>query len=219
MVLSVGHRPWCGYLRPYVERYASVCEADPVFHVHEKLPESFAARLHFISEHHKQRFAQLTKLLCIADALKSYDRVLLLDDSCFVAPDSPDIFELVPDNRMGGVIDSGLWGKAAYPKLVMNTGVLCVSSIHRTFFNQLEDFYLGFIGNKPTGDQHFINRVLATGALDNLFLDARLNVVGSQIRETTIERKEAYIYHLTSALSFNQRLMYAQMLCETYPLA
>jgi hypothetical protein len=218
VVLSVGNRPWLDHLRPYIEQYAAKCRAVPEISIYDELPEKYAKRLKFIPWRLPRHLAQLSKVLLVSDALKKYDRVLLLDDTCFVAPGTPDIFDLVPNDHLGGVADGGVLGKLNYPRPVMNTGVLCASAVHRCFYDQFEDFHRAFVEDKITGDQHLINRVLATGAMDHVFLDARLNVVGSRINESTIQDKQAYIYHLTSALTFSKRLEYAQLLCQRYPL-
>lgn len=44
--------------------------------------------------------AYLKKIIIINEALKHYDRILYLDDSCYISKDCPDLFSFVPYNFM-----------------------------------------------------------------------------------------------------------------------
>lgn len=44
------------------------------------------------------------KMLCIYDALQTHDRVLWLDDTCIVSPFAQNLFKIVPEESIGGLI-------------------------------------------------------------------------------------------------------------------
>ena len=50
--------------------------------------------------------AMKQKLLNLESALREYDRVLLLDDTVLIRGDTPDLFEGVPPEMIGGVSES-----------------------------------------------------------------------------------------------------------------
>ena len=210
VVVSVGDRPWFPLLLPSMQAYADRLGADLVVHrFSEPDPQhlEWLGRLCLGPHETKLRFL---KLFYLRETLIRYERVLLLDDTCYVDVSCPNIFHGCPEDCLGAVEDGGVLGRNAFPAKVYNTGVLVVSRPQLSFFNRFEQFYAQ--QTKRFADQLLVNQAIEAGEFKVHPMDPRFNWVGSQILETGIANRPAYIYHLTSALRPKQRLEYSRRL-------
>jgi hypothetical protein len=92
------------------------------------------------------------KIIAIHETLKKYNRILYLDDSCYISEDCPNLFSFVPENFMAmhneGALEfiHGVWAESN--KSVMNnnlpfiprrnyfnSGIILASSCHKDIFS------------------------------------------------------------------------------------
>lgn len=155
------------YYSPYthflLNKYAEKCNADfkiidgdPVIWTKETPP-----RPHF-------RIAELYKLH------EEYDRILCIDSDVIINKDCPNIFEVVPEDCIGTVLeDVGTnrecclekieniqkeWGNINWKDKYVNTGVFVTSKMHRDIFNSFngkwwitdgyDDIHIGYNINR-----------------------------------------------------------------------
>jgi lipopolysaccharide biosynthesis glycosyltransferase len=85
---------WIRLTHPIMRKYAEKCKADFVV---------MSGPAPFVVSHHSGRPAHYYRVLRIRDLLECYDRILHLDTDMIINKDCPDIFEVVPEDMIGGV--------------------------------------------------------------------------------------------------------------------
>ena len=142
----------------------------------------------------------MAKLLFLREALRKYDRVLLLDDTCYVTPDTPNLFDLVPPEELGVAPELGELRHCAK----FNSGVLLAG---RWFLGILEDLpklhkdLQGAIARGDVrwcgADQTLLNYAVGVRGTKIFYLDPRFNVVSSNITPELLSTRDAYVFHMT----------------------
>lgn len=90
------------------------------------------------------------------DILETYDRALYIDSDVLITPHAPNIFDIVPEDKIGGVYeDFGMdkvdrqtkiklvqerLGNVNWKRGFMNSGVFVVSKIHRDAFKLIWEY-------------------------------------------------------------------------------
>ena len=129
---------------PVFKEYAKMCNADFMVLDHDPPIMSWDNRPHFrITKHY--------------DLHEEYDRILHLDTDIIINRNAPNIFEYVPEDKIGCVLEDwgrderikdrqGMmrdiqdeWGDIGWKKKYINSGVFVTSKMHR-------DIYLPFEG-------------------------------------------------------------------------
>lgn len=105
IVLSLGYRPFSSETVPTIASYAEKINAELLLERGFSLDWKIRLRLKMARRGRGNLAAYVQKMISIGRALREFDRVLLLDDSCVINPRAPDIFSLV---QLGSI--------AAYPE-------------------------------------------------------------------------------------------------------
>jgi len=139
---------------PIMKDYAKRCGADFI-NIDSDPP--------FLTDDGKPHY----RVLEVMGILKQYDRVLMIDTDVIINPSCPDIFEVVPYEKMGSIYeDKGSrrstrlmlidniqkhWGDVGWRTGYTNAGVFVLSDIHRDVFTPHNGQYWTAWGS---GDLH-----------------------------------------------------------------
>ena len=229
LVVSIGDRPFYKLFKEYFQNYANKTGATLLlkeYNTMKDVPKEYTDKIKFYHPNSldREKFRKrMMKMVFLAEALEQYERVLLLDDSCFVMPDTPDIFKLVPKNKLGAVKDYGLLGELNGHNAI-NTGVLLVSQEQKSFFENYEENYKLCQQAIKKGkfkwvgvDQSVINYGIETDKMKVYLLPGTFNIVSTLITDKIIKDKSMYIYHLTGTFE-NLKLKRAKKLVSLNPL-
>ncbi|GMH68802.1 hypothetical protein TrRE_jg7994 [Triparma retinervis] len=180
VVVSVSHpsnlRPWTQLVIKRISSYAKKCGCDLV--IYEEIDVAGCDASSF------RLCAMLMKLKALKRTLGDYDRVMLLDDTALVRGDTPDLFQVVPEDLVGGMYESFKGGDVEKRFLgevsefyglmaegagggnghVMNTGVMVLSKKHHfdMLFNNSywnEEQYVR-LDASLLGDQGYVNAMM-----------------------------------------------------------
>ncbi len=209
-MVRVGDRPWFPLWLSSIEMYANRIGADLVLHRFCEPSSLYRDWLGSIQRSPINVSLRFLKLFYLREALSQYDKVLLLDDSCYVDVGCPNIFDACSVDCLGAVEDGGLLGKKALPDKIVNTGVLVVSQPQISFFEGFEEFYGK--QNRHFDDQVLQNQTIRAGSLQYQPLDQRYNWVGSQFTKNDISDPYVFIYHITGYHNYEQRLKFSRTL-------
>lgn len=144
-------------------------------------------------------------VLQIYDALERYDRVIYIAPDCIVRDDCPDLFEVVPREKVGAyplqnadkktkeLAQSAtmLLGTEITNPNIYDSGVLVVSKQHRDLFARPQDPMFGFSINQ------YISAVFASTETDIVPLPYTYNRLPALDASTGEERFASYIIHYT----------------------
>ncbi|MHA1731844.1 MAG: glycosyltransferase [Promethearchaeota archaeon] len=146
VTLCIGEAPlaFARYSHPTFRRYAERVDAE--FVIIDEARVNFRGEVSFNP--------LLFEKYQVGDLLEVYDRILYLDTDILVTPHAPDIFEQVPEDKVGGVFeDFGMdtedrrariravqedLGDVGWREGFMNSGVFVVSRAHREAFRLFE---------------------------------------------------------------------------------
>lgn len=98
----------------------------------------------------------------IGALLEDFKRVLFLDADILVLPCSPDVFKMVPEEKIGAVSVESVYPKVAHEKNSIstvlgeipwtepyfNTGVMLLSEPHKCLYQDTEDFLKQWVNGK-----------------------------------------------------------------------
>jgi hypothetical protein len=105
VMISIGLRPWRKYTSCTFKRYCDQHGFDFYLVIDER--EVIGPRLAGIEEikgrRNKHLYAGKTFLAWKYIKEKGYQRVAIVDDSCSIRPDCPNLFDIVPFGSLGGV--------------------------------------------------------------------------------------------------------------------
>jgi hypothetical protein len=220
------HRRFCSLTMPSVLAYSERVKADLVFISHDELiPAALSVAASMSKPARVNLPAYLLKLLAVHDALARYERVLLLDSTCFVRETTPDLFQLVPEHAVGGFDEGTLTDFAAAPadrrlaaelrqidlSVYLNTGVLMLSRAHRAICAPESLLANADLCVGPYADQLYVNTLIVQHAIAVHLLDRSLNylpifdypnpdkrvVTALEAHELELLRREAHIVHCT----------------------
>lgn len=133
---------------PIMKKYAEACDAD--FIVLDEPPL-------FMTEDNRPHY----RILKIREYLEVYDRVLNLDADMIINKNCPNIFDVVPDDKIGSIYEDvgtraehrrGLikniqnkWGDVGWKSGYTNAGTFLVSKMHKDIFLPNDNkYYLGW---------------------------------------------------------------------------
>lgn len=186
LTLSVGERPFNKNTFYSIEKYASKCKV-PFYKLSDiEIPN----KLQGIVIGRNNNLVYLKKILAVRKYLETYDRVLWLDDTCFVSPSCPDLFSFIPQNYMAAPSEI-FQPYASYPCSMSK-----IAQQNNINFNPVEAFNTGIVlYNKSIypylsddqimlhqlwwqnawSDQVFINMIVKTNDLKVVLLDDNFN--------------------------------------------
>lgn len=184
------------WMKNYCKKY------DIEFKLVDELPQDFPSSLDI----------RFSKLYIIYKLLDTYDRIIFLDDSCIIHSKCPNLFEIVNEKKLGAYIESNEFDRKEDIKnitnhmelkynnnmIMINTGVLVISKIHKNMFD-LSNINIMKLRKMPTGfkDQsiicYFINKLNIN--IQNLSL--KYNLVGSIIKDLKFNINDYFIFHFT----------------------
>jgi lipopolysaccharide biosynthesis glycosyltransferase len=176
----------------------------------------------------------LGRLVQIHRLLEIYERVCLLDDTCFIRPDCPNIFDIVPPDSVGGFNEMTLEDFSSHKidrrfikekkgddiRFYLNVGVLVVSKAQSDLFglkNIVEHIEL-FESPYPT--QCYLNFMLHRNEIPVHHLDRSYNFVPvfdylsqksrkmKRLKPKQVKTcKNNFIVHVTGYYSFRERIL------------
>jgi len=126
---------------PIIRRYAHQCKADFLI----------------LSDPSPTPINEAYRIMLTKKLLETYDRVLHIDSDVIINKDCPNLFEIVPEEYIGSIVeDKGSrqkmrrdlikqvqqrWGYIGWQLGYVNTGVFLVSKNHRSIFETIEGGY------------------------------------------------------------------------------
>jgi hypothetical protein len=146
------------------------------------------------------------------DLFSKYKRILYLDSDITIRPDCPDLFELVPEHKLG-LFNEGRYAdmtevmrdackryKTGLPKWERqsyNTGVMVLSRLHRQIFKKPDEEYDVF--GSPVGVYHYEQPYLNLKVISEGYvvqeLSHKFNRMSILDRPTGENHLDAYIVH------------------------
>jgi len=211
--VALGDAPYVGVRHPLMERYA------------ERLGAAFLR----VEGPYEGRRSNLRKLE-LGRFLEDYDRVLYLDGDVAVRPDAPDLFDLVPADRLGAWLEGepyyeergrllaeacGRYGVPA-PRADswVNTGVMVLSRAHRALFDPAP------AGARALGsymDMPLLNARIVERDVSIEPLHVRFNFPGTLARMAArpFNAYDAYCFHATGGLG-RARMPYLRAVVDAW---
>lgn len=201
--IGVDVNSWAEFSHPSFKTYAQKIGADFIIFDRQKFP----------NRHPVYEKFQIRDLVD-----NGYQRIMYIDTDAFIKPDCPDIFKIVPYEKIGGVYDNEnneptnperteqlqqLLGNIGWEKGYINTGVYVVSDLHREIFNILDKV--------PDGvwvDQNIINYNIHKFGFEIFKLDTKFNALYIHGYRINIEicDADAYIIHFAACDKRKERL-------------
>lgn len=177
LTASFGDRPFKEFTIDSQRKYAEKIGAD--FRVIEEFEVD--QKFNDIKIGRKGNTAYLIKLLVIDQAFQEYDRVIWLDDTCIVASNCPDLFQIVPEECFGahneGILGwvmadkqtISLYKENNQPNIItsqsyFNTGIMVLTKqYHEPLFTDDMILTLGKKGHFANGypEQTYLNYLVA----------------------------------------------------------
>jgi len=149
------------------------------------------------------------RIMKVYDLLEKYDRVMNIDSDVIINKNCPNLFGIVPYDRIGVVFEDkgtrqrnrrqriikiqAAWGDIGWRKDYVNTGVCLVSRLHRAMFRRFEGRYWE---NQGYTDVHLGYQIQRLGF--KIFeLDWRFNHMSifSEVWNGNASRFNSYIIH------------------------
>jgi len=231
VTLAIGKRGFISHTEPLMEQYAKKLDAD--FHC----ISSYAAKRHYTNGRESNQ-AYVIKCAAIYDLLETYDRILYVDDTICIHPDTPDLFSIIPEDKVGAFNEGTLGkdsAKSDHDYILennhyeintgdyINAGLLVVSRQHRFLFDhhhmdEHKDLFCSYFV-----EQTYLNYVIQSNGVAMRFLPEAFNRMRISKCETQyadidpefIMQSGNYIYHVTSWYEQpERRLRYVRNVCE-----
>lgn len=101
ITISIGNRPWIQNTAELLKNYALKVNAD--FFIESEIDEYLKKNISITNKKRPNILAYATKSFVVWKYLEIYDKVLVIDDTCCISPLTPNIFDVVPNNLIGGV--------------------------------------------------------------------------------------------------------------------
>jgi hypothetical protein len=138
--------------------------------------------------------------------LNKYNRILLLDSDIIIRDDCPNLFDIVPEDKLGGFNEKKYFQRAEKIKLealkykfeikkitndYFNSGVLVISRRHKPLFKPVDT---------PLGDfTDYFNTIIQRDKIKTFDIDYRFNRMHYQDEYVGIPRHDSYIIHYAQA--------------------
>ncbi len=178
---------------PFFNAYAEKCNADLL--VLKEMPRDLPSP-------HWAKFS-IYELL-----KKQYDRIAFIDADIIIRPDTPSLFDIVPEDQFG-IFNEGLYApramcihevrkvyNVALPKWngkdYYNTGVMVISRQHRYLFKITEE--IKQLRNS-FGEQTYLNMKIMANDVKVFPLDYKFNRMSILDRVIGISRLDSYLIH------------------------
>lgn len=189
---------------PSIKAYADKIGADFVVIKEKKVSENFI---------HYEKFQ-------IYDLFKKYNRLIYIDTDVIVRPDCPNLFEEVPEYKLG-IFNEGRFG--SYLPVVRdacvkykislekwegqsyNTGVMVLSRLHRKIFVKPEEEH-DIIGGLAHYEQPYLNLKIISGGYLVEDIGYKFNRMSLMDKLTGENRLASYIIHYASAAPVKARM-------------
>lgn len=194
LTISIGnhYKNISEYTLPSIERYAKKIGADFIN----------------ITEHNRDFITQKWNKFYIHELLNEYKRILYLDIDILIREDCPNLFEIVPINKLG------MFNEGRYtPRLEFleqaseyyneplskwngrfyNSGVMLVSRIHKQLFKLPKG--VDFVET----DQPYLNLRITNDNIEMFDLDYKFNRMDLLDKFCGISRLDSYIVHYAGA--------------------
>lgn len=138
--------------------------------------------------------------------LNKYQRVLLLDSDLIIREDCPNLFDIVPEDKLGVFNEKKYFQRSEKIKLealkykfeikkitndYFNTGVMVISRIHKPLFKPVNTILGSF--------SDYLNTVLQRDKIKTYELDYKFNRMHYQDEFVGIPRHDSYIIHYAQA--------------------
>ena len=198
LTISVGNRPFFRYTKKPMERYAN------------KIGAKLIVVNKWLNKYIHPRFMKLDILRYYT---KKYDRLIYLDDTVFITPNAPNLFKVVPYDKLGAWMEKYDLNKAIsyYSKfdlhkfkrninnITVNSGVLIIPKNYSHIFDtkkyilkKIDHFY----------DQQFLSYQINKNNIDVFDIGTKFNCVSSKFLFNTFN-DNIYMYHITSSVKLN----------------
>lgn len=139
--------------------------------------------------------------------LNKYDRIIYFDTDLIIREDCPNLFEKVPEDKLGIAIESRYVSRASEMHSAMkffeiplewkghyyNSGVMVLSRRHRQYFKLPKDF------NKFDNPTAYINLIIQKEKVKTVDLDWRFNRTSYMDEKVGMTRFDSYILHYKNA--------------------
>ena len=186
------------YTHPIIMEYAKKCNADFMI-----LDESAPAE----GDDNKAAY----RIMQQYDLHDHYDRILCMDSDIIINPHAPNIFELVPDDKIGSILEDTVlddriadrreaiknvqkyWKDIGWEENYIQTGVILTSSTHKDIFQPVDGEYWS---GRGSDDIHIGYQIHRLG--HSLFeLPFQYNHTGlySEPRGGSHDRAKSYFVH------------------------
>lgn len=209
ITISIGNRPWFKRVKKLMIIYCKKYNHDFIV-INGQFSGDINARI---------------KKLEVGNYLEKYDRILYLDDTVIINPLTPNIFDIVPKEYLGVVLENAPYFDK-YQNLIdslkyydislnginrdnymwFNSGVILASKCHRNLFNKPNKSIIK-IGNYV--DQSFFNANRYKYNISLMNLGLRYNYMGTRLsREEPYKIDDVdniYFYHVTRAFRDHTR--------------
>ena len=97
LTINIGNRPYIKYTGKFMENYAKKVNADFKIITSYKLKKKYKIGRSW----NNNNYVYLLKCKLIYDYLQKYDKILLLDDTVLINPNTPDLFEMIENGIAG----------------------------------------------------------------------------------------------------------------------
>jgi hypothetical protein len=229
VMLSLGERPWLPIAGFWMERYCRRCGYDFIFVdkplLRGLMPGNFDRF---------QTYGRVQKL-GIGRLFNAYDRVIQIDDSCLIAPDTPPLAEIVPPDAIGCLVEGRhlpaerfaqyaavhqrIYGRQSPlpPERFFNSGVAIYSKRHAPLFDAATIPWDKVRADTQFPTQGYLGDRAETAGFPLFDLGPNYNFLGSMMASMgDIARipDTVFVFHLTSLL--NERLSLAEALHQRF---
>jgi hypothetical protein len=227
-VVSIGDRPWFAFCLPWMNHFCRRFGYDLIVFRSPLIPSLSPENLGGMKLYGRcQKFG-------IGFLFNLYDRIIQLDDTCMVSPLAPDLTALVPENAVGCYVE-GLdlhdrhrsyfeLHKELYKRATplskerfFNGGVAVFSRSHAALYDIDSIPWLSILADKHFPHQGYLSHRADVLGLPLHDIGPAFNFVGSRIKKLRRpEDANAHIFHLTSALRPDKRLIVARLLDDYF---
>lgn len=161
-----------------------------------------------ITEFNTKYITQKWNKFHIHDLLSKYKRILYLDIDIIIREDAPNLFEIVPENKLGMFNEGRYVSRSEFVEQASeyygepiknwngkfyNSGVMVISRIHKNIFKLPKG--IDFVET----DQPFINLRIINDKIDMFDLDYRYNRMDILDKFCGISRLDSYFVHYAGA--------------------
>lgn len=226
--LSNGDRSFRNITFKSMQRYADKINCDFIYFIDYKPSDNI---FDFLNKNknlmgRNNNFSYFYKFLLIFQQLQKYDRVLFLDDTCYVKDNCPNLFDNVPKKHIGIFNEGLILDKKSTFTLskqihnlktltkninekysikksdICNTGVILVNKVNEKFFSfeYMKEFFLKGFFNKAYVDQDYFNYLILSKKIEPFYISEKFNKTFEDVQN------DCYIRHLTGKYNNQEKM-------------